>query len=196
MRKTKPGRHLTTRLVFTITLFVIGLTIISVWLFGLGNHRSLYNNSLLSTTILSICFFGFLTFGLYRGLKLKDNVGKLTDQINLSKLPDFSGAGDMTNFSGLADDIGSAIASLLLWILATVLIAIFLWLFSVLLWTGVIVFIAMLYWIFFRAVRLVFKKSNQCRGHLALSIQYAMLYTILYNIWIYAIIMIAHVISS
>lgn len=53
MRKIKPGRHLTTRLVFTITLIVIALTILSVWLFGLGNHRSLYNNSLLSTTILS-----------------------------------------------------------------------------------------------------------------------------------------------
>jgi hypothetical protein len=45
------------RTIFYVTLWVIGLTTMGVWLFGLGQHNSVYTNALLSTSILSTAFF-------------------------------------------------------------------------------------------------------------------------------------------
>jgi hypothetical protein len=45
----------------------------------------------------------------------------------------------------------------------------------------------MLYWIFFRALRLVFKNSNRAKGSLLESIKWGVVYTTLYNFWIYGI---------
>jgi hypothetical protein len=168
------------------------LTVLSIWLFGLGQHRTIFQNSILSITILSIGFFFFLTIGLYNGVKLKDDIGKLTDKINPSNLPDFSHIGEGRDFLDVGDGIGGIIISIVIWILVTFLIGLFLWLFGVVLWSGIIVFVAMLYWIFFRALRLVFKNSNKCKGNLATSLSYGFLYTILYNFWFYGIIFGVH----
>jgi len=78
------------------------------------------------------------------------------------------------------------------WFLFSIALMVFMWLFSALMWTMVLVFVAMLYWIFFRALRLVFKNSNKCKGNLASSAAYGIGYTILYNFWIYGIILAAH----
>ncbi len=185
-------KYLTTRTVFSVTLVVTVLTVTGIWLFGLGQHRSMYDNSLLSATILSIAFFLFLAIGLYNGVKLKDNIGKLTDKLEPSKIPDFSKAIDGPAFLGDGEGIGEILIAIFLWIVVAILIALFLWLFGAILWTSIIVFIAMLYWIFFRAVRLVFKNSNKCRGNLKSSIAYGLFYMIIYNCWIYAIIFGTH----
>lgn len=186
---TKTGNKiLTSKTVFTVTIIVAVLTVLSIWLFGLGQHRTIFENSILSTTVLSIAFYLFLTIGLYNGIKLKDDIGKLTDKINLSNLPDFSHTGEGADFLDVGDGIGGIIISTVLWILMTFLIGLFVWLFGAVLWSGIIVFIAMLYWIFFRALRLVFKNSNKCKGNLTISLVYGFFYTILYNFWIYGVI--------
>ncbi len=55
------------RQVFIISLIVIALTAGIVFLQGLGIHRSLLVNSVLTTTILSAAFFSFVAIGLYKG---------------------------------------------------------------------------------------------------------------------------------
>ncbi|GAA4371648.1 hypothetical protein GCM10023186_00290 [Hymenobacter koreensis] len=59
-------------------------------------------------------------------------------------------------------------------------------------WVVFLVFAAMLYWIFFRALRLVFRHSAECKGQLGKSIRYGLIYTLLYNGWLYSIILLGH----
>ena len=187
-------KYLTTKKVFVITIIVIVLTILAIWLFGLGRHSTLFENSMLSTTILSIAFFLFLTISLYNGVKLKDDLGKITDKIKKSSMPDMS----WVDFSGadvldIADDgIGGIIIGILSWLFVAILVVFFIWFFGAILWGLVLVFSAMLYWIFFRAIRLVFKNANKCKNDLIKSIYYGVIYTVLYNFWIYGIILVSH----
>ncbi len=190
--KPTDKKLVTSKTVFTVTIVVTVLTILSIWLFGLGQHRTIFENSILSTSILSVAFFLFLTIGLYKGIKLKDDIGKLTDRLKPSKIPNLAEAGQGADFIHVGDGIEGIILSIVLWVVVTILIGLFLWLFGAVLWTGIIVFIAMLYWIFFRALRLVFKNSNKCKGNLATSIAYGLGYTTLYNFWIYGIILATH----
>ncbi len=185
--------YLTTKTITIITLIVITITILSIWLFGLGKNRTLFENSILSTSILSLIFFLFITIGLYQGVKLKDNIGKITDKINTKKLSNLDGA----DFSGMdipegGDGIAGVIIGIILWILFSFVLLFVLYFLGTILWILILVFAAMLYWIFFRALRLVFKNSSKCRGNLALSAGYGLLYTILYNCWIYGIIFASH----
>jgi hypothetical protein len=182
----------TTTTVFKVTIIVSALTILSIWLFGLGQHRTIFENSILSTSILSVAFFLFLTIGLFKGIKLKDDIGKLTDKLKPSKIPNFAEAGQEADFIHVGDGIEGIVLSIVLWIVVTILIGLFFWLFGAVLWTGIIVFIAMLYWVFFRALRLVFKNSNKCKDNLTTSILYGLGYTLLYNFWIYGIIVATH----
>jgi hypothetical protein len=172
------------------------LTILSIWLFGLGQHRTIFENSILSTSILSVAFFLFLTIGLYKGIKLKDDIGKLTDKLEPSKIPNLAEASSGGDFIMVGDGIEGVILSIFVWLFVTILIAVFLWLFGAVLWTGIIVFMAMLYWIFFRALRLVFKNSNKCKDNLTTSVAYGLGYTTLYNFWIYGIILSTHYLTK
>jgi len=181
-------RLVTTKSIFVITLIVVVLTILSIWLFGLGERRTLFENSLLSISILSFAFFLFITVGLYKGIKMKDNVGKITNQFSMPKAPNvFDGTADLS-----ALDLGIDAEGCLMWIVLSVIVLILLWFFGIFMWFNILVFSAMLYWIFFRALRLVFKKSGQCQGDLKASMRYGFTYTLLYNFWIYGIILILH----
>jgi len=182
----------TSKTVFTVTIVVTTLTILSIWLFGLGQHRTIFENSLLSTSILSVAFFLFLTIGLFKGIKLKDNLGKITTNLKPTKIPDLTDGVTGVDFIPVSDGIEGIILSIVLWVVVTISIAVFFWLFGAVVWTGVIIFIAMLYWIFFRALRLVFKNSNKCKGDLTTSILYGLGYTTLYNFWIYGVILATH----
>lgn len=185
-------RLVTAKSVFTISLIVTVLTVLSIWLFGLGRHRTIFINSILSTSILSLSFFLFLSVGLYKGIKLKDNVGKITDKLKI-KIPDISQG---LEFSGGMSDIGEGIEGvflgILFWLLFSVILLIFIWFFGAIFWTMIVFFIAMLYWIFFRALRLVFKNSAKCKNDLTKSAKYGLAYTLLYIFWIYGIILATH----
>ncbi|WP_299241879.1 hypothetical protein [uncultured Aquimarina sp.] len=130
--KKKPRlNYITTKGVFYITLWVIFLTILSVWQFGLGKERTIIENSILSTTILSLVFFLFITIGLYNGIKLKDNLGKITDRLDLGT-EDISDVFDVSSseLPDFTDGIEEMVLGILLWILITIIIGVLLWLFG------------------------------------------------------------------
>lgn len=191
--KTFNKKVVTSKTVIVVSIIVTLLTCISVWLIGLGQHNTLFENSLVSTTILSVAFFCFLTFGLYNGIKVNDNIGKITDKLKYDKTLDFS-----NNIELPADipDIGEGFAEVLIgilaWLLFSIILLLFIWFFCNVFWAMILIFAAMLYWIFFRALRLVFKNSNKCKGNFSLSFIYGFSYTALYNFWIYGIILTSH----
>lgn len=195
--KTKSGEKvfLTTKPLFTITLIIITLTVTGIWLFGLGQHRTIYKNSLLSTTILSIAFFIFLTIGLYKGVKLKDTLGKIIDKPKLPKRTETGSGVDFSIIDGAelwGEGLGETIIAFIAWVVIAILVVIFIYFFSAYMYMLILAFIAMLYWIFFRALRLVFKNSSRCRQNILRSVAVAFIYTVLYNCWIYGIILTAH----
>ncbi len=200
---------LNSKTVFFITLLVLALTIVGVYAFGLGRHHTFFQNSLLSTTLLSIAFFGFVSIGLYRGVKLRDTLGNVADRFSLRRgkgedrssllnladaLPSFSKGGS-SGSSGSSFDFDfddgegclAVLVGILLWIVTAVVLSVVLWLFGEVLVVAVGMFMAMLYWVFFRALRLVFRHSRQTKGRLVPSLGYGLLYTFLYNSWIYGI---------
>ncbi len=176
-----------------VSAAVVVVTTAAVWLLGLGQHRTLFANSLISTSILFTAFFLFTTIGLYHGVKLRDDVGRLTDRVRKVGWP--------SNFENLptdhfdlphTDGIGSLLVAVVVGILSAVVALALIWLVGALLWTGVLIFAAMLYWVFFRALRLVFKNSTRCRGRLGASLWEGFWYASLYTCWIYGIIVAAH----
>lgn len=182
------------RNIFIITLIVILLTILSVWIFGLDIHNSLFKNSLISTSILSFAFLLFISIGLYKGIKIKDNLGKITDKYSSNDvdfLKEIFIESDSPDHD-LGEGIFGIIFSLILWFIMAFAISYLAWAFGTIIWFSILAFIAMLYWIFFRALRLVFKKSSICKGNLTTSIFYGIGFTILYNFWIYLIIFMMH----
>ena len=191
--KSKTYRLVNSRTIFKISLLVVSLTIIGVYFWGLGRHNTFFENSVISTTTLSIAFFLFITVGLYRGVKLKDNIGQITserisgaDMLDLT--PPTTHHGDSFDIDA-GDGLEGIVIGILLWILWAVLVALALWIFSNVILIVIATFAAMLYWIFFRAMRLVFKNSNKSKGDIWGSIKYGLTYTFLYNFWIYGVFM-------
>nr|WP_315153584.1 hypothetical protein [uncultured Flavobacterium sp.] len=185
---------LNTKNIFIISIIVIISTVLSVWIYGLGEHQTVIENSFISTSILSITFFLFITIGLYKGVKLKDNLGKITDQFDLKKiehLKEFSSSKGIES-PDIGEGIIGVVLSIILWVIATIVLGYLFFIFGAIVWITILIFMAMLYWVFFRALRLIFKKGNLCKGDLQKSIFYGICYTILYNFWIYGIIMIAY----
>jgi hypothetical protein len=191
--KTSKVNLVNAKSVFIISLLIIAITILTIFFSGLHIHRSIIDNSVISLSILSVSFFLFISCGLYSGIKLKDDIGNLTQHIKFTEssgyLPDFSskseGAGTVAEAGG---DLEGIIGAILIWIVATIIIILLIVFFDTIVWAGIILFLAMLYWIFFRALRLVFKNSIKCRGDLVKSVSYGAGYTILYSAWIYGII--------
>lgn len=164
------------------------LTILFVWLFGLGTHRSLFENSIISAWILTTALYAFLFVGLYRGFKLKDNLGKVTRTYTYDKVPE-----PAEFLIEIADSYFGAVIALILMsgtllvLLANMLVA---------LWTGILVFMAILYWVYYRAIRFAFKWSKACKGHIGKSLLYGLAFTVFYSIWFYCIIIGAHYLNT
>jgi hypothetical protein len=182
------------RTVFISTLIIIPTLILIVYLTGIQEHRSLYLNSLISTTILSVVLISFLTIGLYNGWKLKDTLGKFYLKYQPPKktdFPDFDLGG--FNLGDVGDDgIAGILTAILLWLVIAVFGSIILYYVGGIFWLTVLTITGILYWIVFRAFRLIFKNSGKCRGNLASSFFVALGYTLMYNFWIYGIIILAH----
>jgi hypothetical protein len=188
MKKKRTYTLVETKDLFVISLIVVALMILAVYIWGLGQHHTFFEISIISTTIISIAFFLFITIGLYNGIKLKDNVGKITDRFKgidavdvPAELPSVDPPMDV------GEGIAGIIAGILLWIVVAIVLAVSLWVFSNVVVIVVMTFVAMVYWIFFRALRLVFKNSNKSKGDLMESMRWGLTYTVLYNFWIYGI---------
>ncbi len=182
--------------VFAVSIFVAVVTVVFVWVLGLGTHRTLFVNSILSVSVLSVAFLVFIVSGLYRGIKLRDNVGKITDRFSFKSIGDFwsvgegmgEGGSSTSHAGGCLGDLGDVF----IWIILAIVAIVLIWLLGHVLWFLILVFIGMLYWVFFRALRFIFKKSYRCKGNLWKSFWYGLYHTILYNFWIYGIVMAAH----
>ncbi|MBT1688027.1 hypothetical protein [Dawidia soli] len=207
MHKRSPYRLIGARNIFIVTLLVVVLTILSVYFWGLGHHRTFFENSMMSTTVLAITFFSFTVIGLYRGVKIRDDVGKLTDLYQSKFLrSEYSSIGgkksstahSSTFYEGLTlgdatpdgDDIFGIIIAIIFWLFVAVVLAFALAFIGDILIVSLLAFVGMLYWIFFRALRLVFKNSNRSKGDLLESMKWGMLYTFLYSGWVYGILFI------
>lgn len=193
MTKTNNRILIDSKKAFVISLMSIAITLASVWFYGIGKHKTVIDNSLISTSVLSIAFFLFITISLYNGGKLKDNLGKITDHFDSKKLKflkDINGDGGFgDSIPEIGDGIGGIIGSIILWIFVTIIISYLFFALGTIIWLSILTFLGMLYWIFFRALRLIFKKSSECKGNIERSIYYGFTYTILYNFWIYGIIL-------
>ncbi|MFC0775476.1 hypothetical protein [Terrimonas alba] len=112
----KSVRLVNSKTVFISTLIIIPTLILIVYVTGIKEHRSLYLNSLISTTVLSIVLISFLTTGLYNGWKLKDTLGKFNLKYRppgQADLPDLGGV----DLADVGDDgIAGILAAILLWI--------------------------------------------------------------------------------
>lgn len=174
-----------------ISFLVAALTLISVYFWGLGQHRTFFENSMISITILSVVFFLFISIGLYRGVNVVHETDVQEKASPAGKLDLFHNSADLA--SGIeapdfdADDLWGILVSILLWIGWAILVAVAVWFFSEVILVAISSFVAMLYWIFFRALRLIFNNSNQCRGNIWESARNGAFYTVLYNFWIYGI---------
>jgi small-conductance mechanosensitive channel len=181
---------LETKYVFFSTLAIIVIVIFSVWLSGEASHRSLFQNSMLSTSVLAGAFFLFITLGLYFGLKLKDNIGNILSKERIQRYADKTPKFDGFDFDppAVGDGIGGVIFSILLWIIISILLIFVSYFFGLFFWSAVLLLGAILYWIFFRALRLVFKNSGKCKGNLLKSLGFGIFYSFLYISWMYGII--------
>lgn len=187
MRRQKTYKLIGSKDVFTISLIVVALTILGVYFWGLGHHNTFFENSIISTTILSIAFFFFISIGLYNGVKLKDDLGQVIDQFKTVDTSRISSSFTSSGPIDIGEGIAGIVVSILLWILMAVVFSIALWVFSNVIVIVIFTFIAMMYWVFFRALRLVFKNSNKSKGRLFESVRWGITYTILYNFWIYGV---------
>jgi len=183
--------HINSKTAFIISLIVITVTIMSFWIYGLNSHRSVVQNTLLSTLTLSIAFFLFLFVNLYRGAKLKDKLGKITHNFDAKKIDYLKDFTPDTDVPEVGDDIAGIIFGFVIWLFVSFVFGIILWVFGAVLWFTILVFMAMLYWIFYRATRLALKNSKKCKGQFDYSFLYAFGYTALYTCWIYGVIYIS-----
>lgn len=192
MKTPNRRRLIDSKKIFTISLISIVITILSVWFYGIGKHKTVIENSLISTSIISIVFFIFITISLYNGTKLHDSLGKLTDKFDSKKLNFLKEINDDGAFGHSMPEIGEGfggiVLSIIFWLIATIIFSYLFFAIGTIIWLSILVFLGMLYWIFFRALRLIFKKSSECSGNIERSIYYGLTYTILYNFWIYGII--------
>ncbi len=185
------------KLLFGKTLLIaflstIIITLLIVYLTGLASHRSILENSIISLTILAICFFSFLTFGLYNGLNVLDNYShklQLKWRELLSK--DYvDGSFDLPSMEtpDLGDGIGGILLGILLWIVVSALFVLLLISLQAIIWLTLLILAAVIYWGLISALKLIFSKSHECEGDLMKSVTFATGYTILYVGWIYGVV--------
>jgi hypothetical protein len=176
--------HVSSKLLFFALLIVSGLMILFVWLFNLGEHKTLFENTFTSTWIISTVLFQFLFFGLYHGFKMKEDLGKIVEK---QKYLDVSS--DLGYyFNGSISEIEAVFVAILAIPLAIALIINF----AIFFWASILIFIAIFYWIFYRAIKFAFKQSSVCHNNLTKSLLYSFGFTLMYTLWFFAIILGVH----
>ncbi|WP_029036699.1 hypothetical protein [Salinimicrobium xinjiangense] len=179
---------------FIISLLVIGVTFLTVWLTGINYNREVTSNLYLSLSIIGFILFAFMAYGLFKGVGLEDDFPKY-QSYKTGDILNYSAPG---TFSTPDTDVGEGIAgilmSIVLWIVMTVAIILAIVLLEAIFWFSLFIIIMMLYWIFFRALKLVFNKSDKTVGDIFSSIAYSLSYTVLYLGWIFAIVYLTQII--
>lgn len=175
--------------VFTVSLLVIGITILTVYLTGENYNRTITSNLYLSLSIIGTTLFLFMTYGLYKGIGLTDDFPKFQNFKTGEFIPSSGEFPDWDIPSIETDDgISGLIISVLLWIGMTILFFVLLILLEAVFWISIFIILAMLYWVFFRALRFVFSKFKETKGDIRISVLYSLSYTVLYLGWIFGIV--------
>jgi hypothetical protein len=174
------------RSVAKVTFTVIVLIIVIVWLLGFRTHRDLWENALISASVISATLFVFLTLGLYKGIALHDD---FTQPVSLRKERKKSGKGGWLEYADIPEVDGEGcLVALALWIGIALLYYLFSFLLPAGIEMGMLGFSGLLYWVFYRALHTVFTRSPQCEGSWVKSITQAAFFTILYCGWIFGVI--------
>ena len=178
-----------------LAILVIALTATSVFLIG---KKPLFYETELTLAIVAAVLFAFLSVGLYRGVRVKRRdlpgvdakgvrLGEITEHLpDPATIPDHIDAGDF------GEGYLVSLVGLLLAIVVGAILLVLLWLLlnlGILLW---VFLIAALAWVFYLALRQIFAKSRVCKGNLAASLGYALMYTVLYTGWLFALVWAAH----
>lgn len=182
---------LETKFTFYASLVIILLVVLSVWISGRNSHHTLFQNSIVSITILAISFFLFVSISLYNGVKLRDNLGSIFSKEKFKEISKSTSDIAPTNLDvpdAGSDGIGGIIFGIIAWIFFTIALLIMLYIIGIFFWSVLFLFLAMLYWIYFRALRMIFKNSGKCKGDLLKSFGFGFIYSALYVSWIYGII--------
>jgi hypothetical protein len=172
--------------IFIVSLIVIGVTILTVYLSGINYNRTVTSNLYLSLGIIGTCLFLFMSYGLYQGIGLIDDFHKYKDFKSGDIISDSGEFPDLPDLD-VGDGLGEILLAIILWIGMTILIFILLIMLEAVFWFSLFVILTMLYWVFFRALKLVFNKSNETKGEIGLSMLYSLGYTILFTGWIFGI---------
>ena len=165
---------------------IVPVLVLAVYLTGIKNHRPFYVNVIISGSILSVMFLIFITTGLYNGWQLKDDFGSIIQRIEKWRRPrsprvDIS---DVTpNPLDIDEGLTGMITSVLSWIVIGVFGALLFWIIGAIVWVPVVIATGLLYWIVYNCFRMIFQKSSQCKGNMALSIRTSVLYTGFYILW-------------
>ncbi|MDW3209108.1 MAG: hypothetical protein R8N23_04530 [Reichenbachiella sp.] len=178
-------------LAFAGTILVI---VLLVFLTGLSSHRTIIDNSIISLLILSICFFSFLTIGLYNGLNVYDNLSHKL-QLTWKKSKDGTSNTFIDTPAIDAPDMGDGcegvILGIILWIVLSIAFVILMFVLSTVVWATAVLLTLAIYWLMIRALKLVFNKSEECMNDLPRSITYAFGYTVFFVSWLFGIIYIS-----
>ncbi len=187
----KPNKtYLKGKSVFIVSLLVIIATALTVYVTGINFHRSITSNFYISLGIIAATLFLFLTYGLYKGVRIADNFPKLKDFKIREWFRNGNGTvGDVPDIGiDVSDGIGGAIISVILWMLMSIVLVFLLVVLETIFWFSLFMILVMLYWVFFRAMRLVFSKAHHTQNDLGWSTVYALGYTFLYIGWIFGIV--------
>jgi len=195
-----------------IALVSLPVVIIIIVLVFWISHSPAFVELQITLQVIAAVLFAFLTLGLYRGVRLER---PHREPLSFTPLGQSTGSPetkpsrgealelvfrimaemrppridlDMGDAPGGADDLLGCLASIVIWIVASIVLAFLLWLLAQVLWATLFVLIAALYWLFYRALRIVFARSRLCKGKLLLSMQYGLLYTVLYTGWIFGLL--------
>ncbi|QHT68048.1 hypothetical protein GXP67_16070 [Rhodocytophaga rosea] len=177
---------------FWLSLVWLGITMIGVYRWGSVKNHSFIQNAITTTSIISISFLLFITIGLYKGYKLKDNLGKVIDKIRFPDSVDLSTLPESSHSAEVEDGCLGILFSIFLWIIWAIVFSIALWVVGNVLVGIMALLVAMVYWIFFRAMRMVFKNVKQCKGKLWKSFQVGFFYTYLYSGWLYGVLLLSY----
>ncbi len=180
--------------VFKVSLFVIGITILTVFLTSENYNRTVTSNLYLSLTVIGTVLFLFMTYGLYKGVGLTNNFPKFREFKSGELLANSGNGADLPSID-VGDGIGGVIISILLWIAMTILLFVLLILVEAVFWVSIFIILAMLYWVFFRVLKLVFSKSKDTIGNIGISAVYSLGYTTLYLGWIFGIVYLTDVLG-
>jgi hypothetical protein len=174
---------------FVATLLI---TVVVVYITGISSHRAILDNAIISLTVLWGAFFLFVTIGLFNGFDIKDDLSHKLHikwrgtgfNVNTHSIPENPISFDVET----GDGIEGCLASIVLWIVATIAFLVFLIFFEFVLWAAFLGLVILIYWILMRALKLIFSKSQECENDLPKSIYNALVYTTLYVSWLYGVI--------